>query len=69
MDPSINSGRTEEYQQSIFNVKLYLFLDQVRIIITNAYEKKSQKMPIKERLKALKLRIDYVKRSKDENYY
>jgi len=40
-----------------------------KIIITNAYEKKSQKMPPREKERALKLNADYIKRVKGGTYY
>lgn len=40
-----------------------------KIIITNAYEKKSQKMPPGVKEKALKLQADYIKRVKEGTYY
>jgi hypothetical protein len=45
------------------------FFDGAKIIITNAYEKKSTKMPQKEKEKALKARAIYVKRTKEGSYY
>jgi hypothetical protein len=40
-----------------------------KLIITNAYEKKSQKMPSREKERALKLKDDYIKRCNEESYY
>ncbi|MCX5925376.1 MAG: type II toxin-antitoxin system RelE/ParE family toxin [Candidatus Dependentiae bacterium] len=40
-----------------------------KLIITNAYKKKSQKMPPREKERALKLRDDYSKRCDEGNYY
>lgn len=48
---------------------LCFFYDGAKIIITNAYEKKSNKMPKKEKLKALKMKDSYVKRCREGRYY
>lgn len=48
---------------------LCFFFDGSKIIITNAYEKKSQKMPAKEKDMALRYMHDYIKRCKDGTYY
>lgn len=45
------------------------FCEGSKIIITNAYIKKSQKMPTKEKLKAIKIRDDYQKRCREGSYY
>jgi hypothetical protein len=45
------------------------FFDGAKIIITNAYEKKSAKMPQKEKEKALKTKATYIKRVKEGSYY
>jgi len=45
------------------------FFDGAKIIITNAYEKKSAKMPQKEKDKALKAKVTYIKRVKEGSYY
>jgi phage-related protein len=45
------------------------FYKNAKVIVVSAYEKKSVKMPAKEKVKALKLREDYMKRSKGETYY
>jgi phage-related protein len=45
------------------------FYQNAKIIVVSAYEKKSAKMPVKEKVKALKLREDYIERSKGETYY
>jgi|SRR3990172_5111658 len=45
------------------------FFDGSKVIITNAYEKKSAKMPAKEKERALKAKNDYIKRVKGETYY
>lgn len=48
---------------------LCFFFEGSRIIITNAYKKQSQKMPLKEKRKALKAKDDYIKRYKEGTYY
>jgi phage-related protein len=48
---------------------LCFFFTGSKIIITNAYEKKTQKMPVREKERALKYREDYIKRVKGGNYY
>ncbi len=48
---------------------LCFFYDGAKIIITNAYEKKSQKMLLREKQKAVKARIEYIKRCKKDDYY
>lgn len=48
---------------------LCFFFDESKIIITNAYKKKSAKMPPREKEKALKAKNDYTKRCKGKNYY
>jgi phage-related protein len=48
---------------------LCFFFDGAKIIITNAYEKKTAKMPRKEKLKALKAKADYFKKCKTGEYY
>ena len=45
------------------------FFDGAKIIVTNAYEKKSAKMPPKEKEKALKAKVNYIKRVKEGSYY
>jgi len=45
------------------------FFDGAKIIITNAYEKKSSKMPHREKQKAIKAKENYIKRCKKGNYY
>jgi hypothetical protein len=45
------------------------FFDGAKVIITNAYEKKSAKMPIKEKDKALKAKDNYINRVKKGTYY
>ena len=48
---------------------LCFFFEGAKIIVTNAYEKKSSKMPAKEKDKALKFRESYIKRHKEGKYY
>ena len=48
---------------------LCFFFDGAKVIITNAYEKKSEKMPLKEKQKALRYRASYIKRRKEDKYY
>ncbi len=48
---------------------LCFFFDGAKVIITNAYEKKTQKMPVREKERALKAKADYTKRIKCGNYY
>lgn len=45
------------------------FFTGSKIIITNAYEKKSDKMPVREYEKAIKAQEDYIKREKAKKYY
>lgn len=45
------------------------FFDGAKVIVTNAYEKKSAKMPPKEKDKALKVKENYIKRVKEGTYY
>jgi hypothetical protein len=45
------------------------FFEGSKVIITNAYEKKSDKMPIKEKERALKAKENYIKRIKKGIYY
>ncbi len=48
---------------------LCFFYPGGKVMITNAYEKKSQKMPPREKERALKLKADYIKRCKGGSYY
>ncbi len=48
---------------------LCFFFDGSKIIVTNAYEKKSTKIPTREKQRALKAKKDYTKRSKEGTYY
>ena len=48
---------------------LSFFVKDKKIIITNAFIKKSQKLPKNEKLKAQKYRIEYLERIKSGDYY
>ena len=48
---------------------LCFFFEGNKIIITNAFEKKQQKLPKNEKEKSLKAKIDYEKRVKGNKYY
>ena len=48
---------------------LYFFFQGSKIVITNAFEKKQQKLPKNEKEKALKAKKDYEQRVKGNNYY
>ena len=48
---------------------LCFFFDGSKIILTNAYEKKSKKMPQREKTKALNTRKAYKKRCNEGTYY
>lgn len=48
---------------------LCFFFDGSKIIITNAYKKQTQKMPIREKERSLKAKEDYTKRVKTGDYY
>ena len=45
------------------------FFDGAKVIVTNAYEKKSAKMPPKEKDRALKAKENYIIRVKKGTYY
>jgi len=45
------------------------FFDGAKVIVTNAYEKKSAKMPTKEKDKALNAKENYIKKVKGGIYY
>ena len=65
--------RHEGNQIYVFKIKpdrfFCFFYDGSKVIITNAYEKKMDKMSVKEKEKALKARDDYIDRCKRGNYY
>ncbi|MFH1832022.1 MAG: type II toxin-antitoxin system RelE/ParE family toxin [bacterium] len=44
---------------------LCFFFDGAKIIITNAYVKKTKKIPPREKQRALKAKAEYIKRRKD----
>ncbi len=48
---------------------LSFFVKDKKIIITNAFRKKSDKLPDNEKLKAVKCRMSYLKRNQEGNYY
>lgn len=48
---------------------LCFFFDGKKIIVTNAFHKKQQKLPLKEKERALKLKNDYENRTKQGEYY
>jgi hypothetical protein len=48
---------------------LCFFLSGRKIIVTNAFQKKSDKLPVNEKEKALKFKSDYESRVKRGNYY
>lgn len=48
---------------------LCFFTKGSKIIITNAFEKKTDKLPPREKEKALKCKIDYLNRVKGGTYY
>jgi phage-related protein len=45
------------------------FLQDKKIIVTNAFLKKQQKLPRQEKEKALKYMKDYIKRNEQGTYY
>lgn len=48
---------------------LCFFFTGAKIIITSAYEKKTNKMPVREKARALKYKEDFLKRIKEGGYY
>lgn len=48
---------------------LCFFFEGSKIIVTNAFEKKQDKLPPREKEKALKYKEDYVKRVRGGTYY
>lgn len=48
---------------------LCFFFEGSKVIITNAYEKKTAKMPATEKEKALRAKEDYLERCEEEMYY
>ena len=55
--------------KSSFDRFFCFFFDDSKVIVTNACEKKSDKMPPNEKAKALKFRSDYRKRCTVGKYY
>ena len=48
---------------------LSFFTKRKKIIVTNAFMKKSNKLPKQEKIKALECRKDYMKRIEEGSYY
>ena len=48
---------------------LCFFYEKQKIIVTNAFKKKQQKLPKKEKEKAMKIRDCYITRTKTGEYY
>lgn len=48
---------------------LCFFYEQGKVIVTNAFEKKADKMPPTEKLKALRAKEEYIQRNKGDCYY
>lgn len=48
---------------------LCFFFLESKIIITNAYQKQSMKMPQGEKQRSLRSKTDYIKRCKEGRYY
>lgn len=48
---------------------LCFFYQGKKIIVTNAFEKKADKLPQREKEKALKAKDDYIRRCKEGAYY
>jgi phage-related protein len=48
---------------------LCFFHQGSKVIVTNAFEKKQDKMPLREKEKALRLKDDYIKRCNGGSYY
>lgn len=46
----------------------FFFMDS-KVIITNAYQKQTRKMPAGEKQRALRAKIDYIKRFQEGSYY
>lgn len=65
--------RSEEDQIYAFKPKpdrfLCFFIKGAKIIVTNAFEKKTQKLPPREKERALRLKQDYIKRVSEGSYY
>ena len=48
---------------------LCFFFEKSKVVVTNAYEKKTTKMPAREKQRASKAKDDYLKRYKGGVYY
>ena len=48
---------------------LSFFIEGGKIVVTNAFKKKSNKLPKNEKTKAMNYRIDYLSRTEEETYY
>ena len=48
---------------------LCFFFERAKVIVTNAYEKKSAKMPRVEKDRAISAKEDYLQRCKERKYY
>src|SRR3990167_4656779 len=48
---------------------LCFFFEGSKIIVTNAFKKQTQKLPPREKERAVKAKIDYTKRYKEGTYY
>jgi hypothetical protein len=48
---------------------LCFFFSGKKIIVTNAFHKKSEKLPEKEKIRALKIKSAYEERTKQDSYY
>ena len=48
---------------------LCFFYEGKKIVVTNAFRKKQQKLPKNEKDRALKMRENYIKREKSGDYY
>lgn len=73
--PRLNKEKFRYEGDQIYAIKasqdrfLCFFFDGAKIIMTNAYEKKSAKMPSQEKAKALKAKNNYQTRCKEGTYY
>ncbi|MBS1987534.1 type II toxin-antitoxin system RelE/ParE family toxin [Candidatus Dependentiae bacterium] len=71
----INKEKFNYEGNQIFAIKpssnrfLCFFFEGSKIIITNAYKKQTQKMPPREKERALKSKDDYIKRQREGVYY
>lgn len=50
-------------------VSYVCFYEGQKIVVTNAFRKKQQKLPKNEKEKALKIRDIYITRTKTDEYY